>query len=215
MPPKTDSKAMLQSPKCTNDSYAAAASGNVSRRTRGAHGRRPSNESLEAIASQADLAQYDLDQGSGSSASTVRVPVVPLTTISQSSATSTPSLTAEQQQMLFSMIQSFQSSNATSGSTTSSGRPTKTAASTISVSSKPSVSSPAVSTLTSGGSDSKSITIEPSVGRLLSGVSAHTSIPIFATSGSGVSTIPPGGVLGDTDYRDTGNDSDSDDDDQR
>jgi hypothetical protein len=59
------------------------------------------------------------------------------------------------------------------------------------------------------------MTIEPSVGRLLSGVSAHTSIPIFATSGSGVSTIPPGGVLGDTDYRDTGNDSDSDDDDHK
>jgi hypothetical protein len=59
MPPKTissDSKAMLQSPKI--ESYAAAVGG-ASTRMATRSNRRPSNEGLESIASDADLARYD------------------------------------------------------------------------------------------------------------------------------------------------------------
>lgn len=204
MPPKGEGKAMLTSP-IKVDSYASVAgSGGVASRTRGAGGRRPSNEGLESIATQADLAQYDNEQSHGSGTRSA---------VASSSSSSTPilppTMTPEMAQMItglyHSMIQSQPPTGTTSVSGSSGSRAkapstTKPAGISSSSSSLPSVALP---TTTSN----RGITIEPSVQRLVTSVAAHAGIPILP-----MGAVTPGGIPAE-DHRQSDHERDDDDND--
>lgn len=197
MPPKhIDSKGMLQSP-LKGESYASIVGGNgPASRTRGAGGRRPSNEGLESIASEADLAQYDTGNGNGSgtsgSGSSRSMP-----SMSSAASSSTPASASvfdsdpDISRLIGLIVAKVQSAS------TASVKPPSAAATP-----KP----PAAAS--SPSSSSGSITIEPTVGRLINGMSSITGLSVIPShSAGGAATIPGGAsVTNDDDH-----DSDADD----
>lgn len=204
MASKKEAKAIMQSPN-KGSSYAAAVSGNIADRTRGAAGRRLSREGLESIASEADLASYDTDHSSGSS---TRPPIVQSSVSVSSSLANPPAPTmmvdAEWQQIIQLLL-----TKATSGV------PAKAHAAPSTNTPRPAVpplmpavpavpSSPAIPSL----STSSGVTIEPSVQRLISAVATGSGTP---TPLGGANTLIPGAPINNG-HEDDSDDSGSDDD---
>ena len=184
MPPKGDSKGIM-SPK--GESHATAASGsNVANRTRGAAGRRMSREGAESAASEHDLIQYDREQAGGSGTASSSTPP------SMSSAPATHNdITAEQRQQLDSFRQSQQQQMEVfyHSLIQQPVKPAMTARPAAKVELVPAVPVAPTST-TSGVSDSKSLTVDPSVARLLGGMVSHLGgLPIMGSSSSGAATV--------------------------
>lgn len=195
MPPKhTDSKGMLQSP-LKGESYASIVGGNgPASRTRGAGGRRPSNEGLESIASEADLAQYDTGNGNGSgtsgSGSSRSMPSMSAASSSTPASASVFDSDPDISRLIGLIVAKVQSA-----ASTASAKPPSVAT--------PKPSAPASSSSSSSGS----ITIEPTVGRLINGMSSITGLSVIPShSASGAATIPGGASVTDDDH-----DSDADD----
>ncbi|KAL0630594.1 hypothetical protein Q9L58_010557 [Maublancomyces gigas] len=197
MPPKHDSKGMLQSPT-KGESYASIVVGSVASRTRGAGGRRPSNEGLESIASEADLAQYDTSSGSGTSGngSSRSMP-----STSSAASSSTPAaaqaIDPEIAHLIGLLVTRVQ---ATSTSTSSASAKPPSAATP-----KPSAPAHASASASSGGSGG-SITLEPSMGRLMNGMSSITGLSVLPSTSTGGATTIPGGASTNEEH-----DSDADD----
>ena len=185
MPPKSDSKGIM-SPK----SESATGSGNIAGRTRGAAGRRMSREGAESTASEHDLIQYDREQAGGSGTGTASS-----TPPSMSSAPTTHSdITTEQRQQLESFRQSQQQQMEVfyQSLIQQPVKPAKTAKPAPKVELVPAIPVTTAST----ASDSKSLTVDPSVARLFSGMVSHLGgLPIMGSSSSGAATVTPGGVL--------------------
>ena len=184
MPPKTissDSKAMLQSPKI--ESYAAAVGG-ASTRMATRSNRRPSNEGLESIASDADLARYDANgvHNSGIIGSSNRSSITP-------SMTSPPiMLSDDESKQLQALIAKATGKLAANVVASSAAH----APSTI----MPRTHQPSVGSNLNGGSGANS-SVDPSLHRLLTGVSLGAGMPMLPTGHRGIPMVPGGVATGE------------------
>lgn len=182
MPPKTissDSKAMLQSPKI--ESYAAAVGG-ASTRMATRTNRRPSNEGLESIASDADLARYDANGVHGSGIGSGNRAITP----SMSSGSSSPPimLSDDESKQLQALIAKATGKPAANVAASASAH----APSTI----VPRTHQPSMGSNLSSGSGANS-SVDPSLHRLLTGVSLGAGMPMLPTGHTGL-PIAPGGA---------------------
>jgi hypothetical protein len=194
---------MLQSPK----SESAASSGNIAHRTRGAHQRKLSNEGMESLASEHDLAQLDRANNSSSS-------------VSSSTAHSSSSHAVElddDRDMRIVVDAATQAAIAAFQQLRGNGSKSKDAH----TKSAPSTNTPrpAISSSYVGGGKSSGVpigggntVIPASTHRLLSAISATTGTPIFSSSGAhGAPAIAPGGPGSDVDENDDNGDAGDDD----